>query len=222
MNCPSCGKTNPDGSRFCNDGGAELALPAASATAPSAATSAPLPSSFASGRYKVERFLGEGGRKRVFLAHDERLARDVALAAIKTDGLDADGITRIRREAQAMGKLGDHPHIVTVFDTGEDDGQPYIVSQYMAGGELSRLIDTAERRRLPIADAVRGGTQIAEGLEHAHKHGVIHRDLKPGNIWLTDAGVVKIGDFGLALSLDRTRMTMQGTMVGTAAYIPPH
>jgi serine/threonine protein kinase len=197
--------------------------PAAVSEAPIAP---PLPSSFAGGRYAVRRFLGEGGRKRVYLAHDGKLDRDVAFAAIKTDGLDADGVTRISREAQAMGRLGDHPHIVTVFDTGEESGaggavEPYIVSQYMGGGELTGLIDEAERRRVPIADAVRIATQVAQGLEHAHKHGIVHRDLKPGNIWLTDAGVAKIGDFGLALSLDRSRMTMPGTMVGTAAYMPP-
>jgi class 3 adenylate cyclase/tetratricopeptide (TPR) repeat protein len=185
-----------------------------------------LPASFSDGRYQVKAFLGEGGRKRVYLAHDEKLDRDVAFAAIKTEGLDADGIARIRREAQAMGRLGDHAHIVTVFDTGEETGagglvEPYIVSQYMAGGELSRLIDEAERRRVPIADAVRIASQVAQGLEHAHAHGIVHRDLKPGNIWFTDTGIAKIGDFGLALSLDRSRMTMQGTMVGTAAYMPP-
>jgi hypothetical protein len=205
---------------------------AAGAPSPPAAPAAelpaarPLPPSFGNGRYVVERFLGEGGRKRVYLAHDTKLDRDVAFAAIKTDGLDVDGITRIRREAQAMGRLGDHPHIVTVFDTGEETGaggvvEPYIVSQYMAGGELTRILDEAERRRLPVADALRIATQIARGLEHAHSHGIVHRDLKPGNVWLTDTDVVKIGDFGLALSLDRSRMTMAGTMVGTAAYMPP-
>ncbi len=196
------------------------------ASSSSGAPAPPLPASFASGRYAVRSFLGEGGRKRVYLAHDGKLDRDVAFAAIKTDGLDADGVTRISREAQAMGRLGDHPHIVTVFDTGEEAGargavEPYIVSQYMAGGELTGLIDAAERRRVPIADTVRIATQIAQGLEHAHKHGIVHRDLKPGNVWLTDAGVAKIGDFGLALSFDRSRMTMPGTMVGTAAYMPP-
>ena len=203
---------------------AGAAAPPAAPSQPAAApapSAPPLPASFASGRYAVRRFLGEGGRKRVYQAHDAKLDRDVAFAAIKTDGLDADGVTRIRREAQAMGRLGDHPHIVTVFDTGDDGGTPYIVSQYMAGGELTGLIDAAKRRRVPIADAVRIATQVAQGLEHAHRHGIVHRDLKPGNIWLTDAGVAKIGDFGLALSLDRSRMTMQGTMVGTAAYMPP-
>ncbi|MDP9238936.1 MAG: protein kinase [Chloroflexota bacterium] len=226
--CAQCGTTNPTSLKFCRECGSRLAATTASAASatPAEPSAAPLPASFASGRYAVRSFLGEGGRKRVYLAHDTKLDRDVAFAAIKTDGLDADGVTRIRREAQAMGRLGDHPHIVTVFDTGEETGaarvvEPYIVSQYMAGGELTHLIDAAERRRLPIADAVRIATQIAQGLEHAHAHGIVHRDLKPGNIWLTESGVVKIGDFGLALSLDRTRMTMAGTMVGTAAYMPP-
>ena len=230
--CPNCGATSQPGARFCRQCRTPLA-PAAAAGVSAVAASAPpapppvrMPASFAGGRYAVRSFLGEGGRKRVYLAHDTKLDRDVAFAAIKTDGLDADGVTRIRREAQAMGRLGDHPHIVTVFDTGEEGGgggvvEPYIVSQYMAGGELTGLIDAAERRRVPIADVVRIAAQIAQGLEHAHAHGIVHRDLKPGNVWLTDARVVKMGDFGLALSLDRTRMTMQGTMVGTAAYMPP-
>ncbi|MDP9238002.1 MAG: protein kinase [Chloroflexota bacterium] len=250
MQCPACRHDNREGATFCEGCGASLARVCSKCRAqlrpssrfcdscgqaagepgvqpPSTPPVSPaLPASFGGGRYNVRSFLGEGGRKRVYLAHDTKLDRDVAFAAIKTDGLDADGVTRIRREAQAMGKLGDHPHIVTVFDTGEETGtdgvvEPYIVSQYMAGGELTGLIDTAEQRRVPIADAVRIASQIAQGLEHAHAHGIVHRDLKPGNIWLTDAGVVKIGDFGLALSLDRTRMTIAGTMVGTAAYMPP-
>ena len=96
----------------------------------------PLPTSFCDGRYEVKRFLGEGGKKRVYLAHDTKLDRDVAFALIKTEGLDEEGLLRIRREAQAMGRLGDHPHIVPVFDIGEENGQPYIVSQLMAGGDV--------------------------------------------------------------------------------------
>src|SRR5207302_2626339 len=87
------------------------------------------PTSFCAGRYTVTRFLGEGGKKRVYLAHDTKLDRDVAFALIKTDGLDAEGEARIRREAQAMGKLGDHPNIVPVYDIGDEGGQPYLVTQ---------------------------------------------------------------------------------------------
>src|SRR2546425_10279338 len=94
--------------------------------------SAALPVSFADGRYTVKRFLGEGGRKRVYLAHDTKLDRDVAVAVIKTEGLDQAGLSRVKREAQAMGRLGDHPNIVTVFDIGEENGQSYIVSSTWA------------------------------------------------------------------------------------------
>jgi serine/threonine protein kinase len=189
---------------------------------------ASLPASFAGRRYQVQRFLGEGGRKRVYLAHDSTLDRDVAIAVIKTEGLDEAGLSRVKREAQAMGRLGDHPNIVTVFDIGEDTSagsgqasQPYIVSQYMAGGDLDQLLNKAPARRLPIADALRIARQVQEGLAHAHDRGIIHRDLKPGNIWLTEDGTAKIGDFGLAVALDRSRLTMEGMMVGTVAYIAP-
>lgn len=162
MDCPSCGQANPSEARFCmscaqafkrdcSSCGAEAppqarfcvscAAPLDEAPppthTPTPQPSPALPSSLANGRYQVQRFLGEGGRKRVYLAHDERLDREVAIAVIKTEGLDAEGLTRIRHEAQAMGRLGDHPHIVTIHDIGEEDGQPYIVSQYMAGVETS-------------------------------------------------------------------------------------
>jgi len=182
--------------------------------------------SFADGRYVVKGFLGEGGRKRVYLAHDEKLDRDVAFAVIKTEGLDEAGVARVKREAQAMGRLGDHPHIVTVFDIGEEPGagglgEPYIVSQYMAGGDIDRLLGAAANRQLTFDDAIRVAEQVCDGLDHAHSRGIVHRDLKPGNIWLTEDGTAKIGDFGLAVALDRSRLTVQGMMVGTVGYMPP-
>ena len=121
MLCISCATENRDGARFCDSCGAALSAP----TSPSAPNSKlqtpspvppPLPAAFASGRYEVRSFLGEGGRKRVYLAHDTRLGRDVALAVIKTDGLDLLGLQRVRNEAQSMARLGDYPNVVTVFD----------------------------------------------------------------------------------------------------------
>ncbi len=100
-------------------------------------TNAPLdqqPTSFANGRYEVKRFLGEGGKKKVYQAHDTLLDRDVAFALIKTEGLDEASRTRISREAQAMGRLGSHPHIVTVFDLGDHGGHPYMVTELMGRG----------------------------------------------------------------------------------------
>jgi serine/threonine protein kinase/class 3 adenylate cyclase/tetratricopeptide (TPR) repeat protein len=246
LQCRSCGEQNPDNARFCVQCGTRLAStcagcqaeltpnakfcancgtpvgPAAQARRETTPVPSPAhPSSFADGRYTVERFLGEGGRKRVYLAHDMKLDRDVAFAVIKTEGLDADGLTRVQREAQAMGRLGDHANIVTVFDTGEEAAEPFIVSQYMAGGDLAAVLAQAEGNRLAISEVVSIGDQVCSGLEHAHTRGIVHRDLKPGNIWFDESGVAKIGDFGLAVALDRSRLTMQGMMVGTASYMAP-
>jgi class 3 adenylate cyclase len=180
-----------------------------------------LPASFCSERYAVRRFLGEGAKKRVYLAHDTRLDRDVAFALVKTEGLDADSVVRVRREAQAMGRLGDHPHIVTIFDTGDEGGAPFIVSQYRGGGSVEDVLATAEGHRIPPDRAMRIGEQVCQALQHAHSRAIIHRDLKPGNVWLDADGNAALGDFGLAIALDRSRMTMVGMMVGTVAYMAP-
>lgn len=196
--------------------GGNGATSGAPAPAPRVEPSAPLPGSFAGGRYAVRRFLGEGGRKRVYLAHDEKLKRDVAVSVIKTEGLDAAGLSRVHREAEAMARLGDQPNIVTIYDVGDDHGQPYIVSQYMAGGAVDGLqLPLSAERTIAIAQ------DVCRGLAHAHKHGVVHRDLKPGNVWLSGEGAAEIGDFGLAVALEQSRLTMGGMLVGTVAYMPP-
>ena len=227
--CNSCGRPNPVGRKFCDKCGAPLTeIPSPSRT-PTPQPTPALPAAFADGRYQVQSFLGEGGRKRVYLAHDRKLDRDVAIAVIKTEGLDEASLARVHREAQAMGRLGDHPYIVTIFDIGDEGGQPYIVSQYMAGGDLEGLLQQAENRRLSINQAVVIANQIRQALEHAHSRGIIHRDLKPGNVWLTEAPsaasgqaqTAKLGDFGLAVALDRSRVTQAGMMMGTVAYMPP-
>ena len=178
------------------------------------------PSSFAEGRYTVKRLLGEGGKKKVYLAHDATLDRDIAFAIIKTDDLDEVGRERIRREAQAMGRMGTHPCIMSIYDFGEEDGQPYMVLPLMAGGDVEGLIEDAEGP-LPLEQALRIATQTAEGLVFAHSKGIVHRDLKPGNIWLDEDGAAKIGDFGLAIATDRSRLTVEKLMVGTVNYMPP-
>ena len=192
-----------------------------SSGAPSGPSSRDMPGSFGNGRYEVQRFLGEGGKKRVYLALDTLLDREVAFALIKTEGLDDVARARITREAQAMGRLGNHPHIVTVFDLGEENGQPYMVTELMAGGDVESLIDKSPERRLTAARSVSIAQEVCRGLEYAHSRGVVHRDLKPGNVWLTGDGLAKIGDLGLAVVLDRSRLTQTAMIVGTVSYMPP-
>ena len=118
-----------------------------------------------------------------------------------------------------MRKLGDHPHVVRVLDTGEEDGSPFIVSEYMPGGDVEALL-AAEGGRLDVERAVEIAADVTRALEHAHARGIVHRDLKPANVWLDDDGAARLGDFGLATTEGRSRVS-GGTLVGTVAYLPP-
>ena len=222
LTCRECGAVNPPDSTFCIECGRPLGGVQTPAPAPTPATTALMhPASFAGGRYAVKDFLGEGGHKRVYLVHDTALDRDVAFALIKTEGLDETGRQRIRHEAQAMGRLGSHPHVVSVFDIGDEAGQPYLVTELLTGGDMEGMLAQAPDHRLPLPDALRLAAEVCRALEFAHARGIIHRDLKPGNVWLTAEGTAKIGDFGLAVAHDRARLTESGTILGTALYMPP-
>jgi len=129
--------------------------------------------------------------------------------------------SRITREAQAMGRLGSHPHIVTVHDLGDENGQPYLVTEFLEGGDVEQVIEQADGHRLPLEQVLNIAKETCRGLEFAHSKGIVHRDLKPGNVWMTSEGVAKIGDFGLAVIGDRSRLTQEGMMVGTVSYMPP-
>jgi tetratricopeptide (TPR) repeat protein len=120
-----------------------------------------------------------------------------------------------------MGRLGDHPHIVTVYDIGEHEGQPYMVLPVLPGGDVEALIEKAPEHKLPLDKAIDITKAVCRGLVFAHGKGIIHRDLKPGNIWLSADGTAKIGDFGLAVAVDLSRLTQSGMMVGTVSYMPP-
>jgi class 3 adenylate cyclase len=218
--CSACGQNTPAGGRFCDHCGE--ALPLDSPTISKDPDAAPGgPGSFASGRYRVERFLGEGAKKRVYLAHDTRLDRDVAIGVIKTEGLDAQGRLRVEREVHAMGRLGEHAHVVNVYDVGEDAGLLYVVSQYAAGGDLAQRLREAPDHRLPLAEVLRVADELCQALEHAHVNAIVHRDLTPSNVYLSEDGTAKLGDFGLAGRIDRSRLTQEGTMIGTVEYMPP-
>jgi len=178
------------------------------------------PTTFSDGRYTVTRLLGEGGKKMVYLAHDATLDRDVAFGLIKTDGLDEMGRERVLREAQAMGRMGTHLCIMPIYDYGEENGQPFMVQPPMGGGDIEDLMEGVGGA-LPLEQVLKIANQTAQGLVFAHSKGIIHRDLKPGNVWLDDDGNAKIGDFGLAIATDRSRLTVEKLMVGTVNYMPP-
>ena len=154
--CSACGAANDPGDKFCGECARALEVVSAAPTSTKRTAAPQQPTSFANGRYQVHDFLGEGGKKRVYRAHDSVLDRDVALAVIKVEGLDPTSRVRITREAQAMGRLGDHPHVLSIHDLGEDKGQPYLVLPLMPGGEVETLLEKAENHRLPLEQAMGG------------------------------------------------------------------
>ena len=173
--------------------------------------------SVVAGRYRLRERLGRGATKVVYLAYDERLDREVALALVAGAGSEV-ARARVTREAQVTGRLGDHPHVITVYDSGEHKGMPYLVLRVMRGGSLA---DRLARRRPTVAEAIRFAREIASALDHAHAHGIVHRDVKPDNVWLDAAGHAALGDFGIAHQAGRERLTTEGVVVGTVRYLSP-
>jgi class 3 adenylate cyclase len=226
MRCPSCGNSNREGARFCDNCGTALEAetaprPDGSRRAQVGALPAEAPAEIA-GRYTLVGFLGRGGRKRVYLARDgEDSDREVAIAIFETEGIGETSVARARREAQAMERLGRHPRIVDMLASGEHEGAPYLVSEYVPGGELAGLLADAPRGRLEPLRAIEIAADICRALEHAHGHGIVHRDLKPANVWIGDDGHARLGDFGLAATERRSREVAEGGLVGTVAYLPP-
>jgi len=171
------------------------------------------------GRYEILSELGRGGFGQVYRGLDPTVGRPVAIKTLASDG-DSGMLTRFRNEATASGRLR-HPNIVTIYDFGEQDGVPYIVMELLEGRDLQQVIAGAT----PVSqlNKVRIMTQIAAGLQHAHAHGVIHRDVKPANVMVLPDGSVKIMDFGIALITQATesRLTPRGAMIGTFRYMAP-
>ncbi len=183
-----------------------------------------------SNRYALEGRLGSGGMSSVYKATDRVLERTVAVKVLAEHLSDDDKfVARFRREALAVAKLI-HPNIVQVFDTGVDAGRHYIVMEYVQGRSGAQLLQA--NREITSADAVEIGVQACAGLEYAHRQGIIHRDVKPGNLMIIggpagdgDSGrgemTVKLTDFGIARATEQTRLTQVGSVVGTAAYLAP-
>jgi serine/threonine-protein kinase len=174
------------------------------------------------GRYRVTGLLGRGAMGVVYLGHDVAIDRPVAIKTIHRRLLQgaegADWLARFRREVQAAGRCL-HPNIVTVFEYGEEEGAPYIVMEYVQGRELRDYLK--DRQPLPPANAMAVIVQVLQALGHAHASGVVHRDIKPGNIILLADGQVKVADFGIARLDTVGGLTQDGMSVGTPSYMAP-
>jgi eukaryotic-like serine/threonine-protein kinase len=173
------------------------------------------------GRYRIEGRLGVGGMSTVHLAFDNRLERYVALKLLAEHlADDPTFISRFRREALAAARLV-HPNIVQVFDFGFDSGhhQHFIVMEHVPGNSCAELL--RDHGHLSLAQALSVVTQACRGLDYAHRNGVVHRDVKPGNLLVSDSEVVKLADFGIARAVDQASITQVGSVLGTAAYLSP-
>ncbi|HYT80667.1 MAG TPA: protein kinase, partial [Actinomycetota bacterium] len=171
------------------------------------------------GRYEIDSMLGRGGMAEVYLGTDRVLGRQIAVKVLGSQfSKDNSFVTRFRREAQSAAALN-HPNVVSVFDTGSDDGTHFIVMEYIKGKTLSQVI--REDGPLMPERAVEITLAVAEALAFAHRHGIIHRDVKPGNIMLTPSGDVKVMDFGIARATSSDSLTQTATVLGTATYFSP-
>ena len=170
-------------------------------------------------RYEIVKSIGEGGMANVYLAKDSILERNVAVKVLRGD-LSADDkfIRRFQREAQAVSNLS-HQNIVEVYDVGEEDGEHYIVMEYIEGKTLKQLL--RKRETLTLTEVIDIMTQLTDGIAHAHESYIIHRDIKPQNIMIQDNGLIKITDFGIAMALNATQLTQTNSVMGSVHYLPP-
>ncbi|MER5612697.1 protein kinase [Streptomyces sp. NPDC002215] len=185
--------------------------------------------SVAGGRYQLRDLLGEGGMASVYLAYDTALDRQVAIKTLHTElGREQSFRERFRREAQAVAKL-QHTNIVSVFDTGEDELggalMPYIVMEYVEGQPLGSVLqaDIQNHGAMPADRALKVTADVLAALDTSHEMGLVHRDIKPGNVMVTKRGIVKVMDFGIARAMQSgvTSMTQTGMVVGTPQYLSP-
>ncbi len=218
IKCPKCNADNSDTSRFCSDCGTQIvSIKDASVTK---TIQEPIVSSgkIIAGKYKILAELGRGGMGVVYKAKDTRLNRTVALKFLPTElTQDKEAKRRFIQEAQAAAALN-HPHICIIHEVDESDDQTFIAMEFIEGQTLKEKIETGP---LGVDEAVDIASQVAEGLEKAHKKGIIHRDIKPANIMIDDESQAKITDFGLAKLSWGADLTKPATIMGTVAYMSP-
>ncbi|MFD1152191.1 serine/threonine-protein kinase, partial [Saccharothrix hoggarensis] len=175
------------------------------------------------GRYRLGRRIGSGAMGIVWQAHDERLHRTVAVKQLLLQpGLAEADTDEAKRRAMREGRIAarlQHPHAIAVYDVAEDDGQPWLVMEYLPSKSLSTAL--SERGTLPPRDVASIGSQVASALAAAHNAGIVHRDIKPGNILLGNDGTVKITDFGISRATGDVTVTATGMLAGTPAYLAP-
>src|SRR5919106_1252277 len=170
------------------------------------------------GKYRIVGQLGRGGAGIVYRAVDETLNRDVAIKTLNPDLADTEILKRFRAEATTLARLN-HPQIATIYELFRSDADLLMVMEFVPGETLEKM---AERLApLPIERAAHFTDQILSALEHAHRAGVVHRDMKPANVMVTPTGTIKIMDFGIARVRGAEQMTIDGRLMGTPAYMPP-
>lgn len=170
-------------------------------------------------RYQLEKKIGSGGMADVYMAKDLLLDRIVAVKVLhSTFAEDEDFIVKFRHEAQSAGKLT-HPNIVGIYDVGNDQGVHYIVMEFVEGITLKQYIQT--HSQIPVDTAVRIAIEIGNALEVAHENGIIHCDIKPHNILLTETGKVKVTDFGIARAINSATVIDKRSILGSVHYLSP-
>ena len=177
--------------------------------------------SLINGRYRVQEQLGEGGAGIIYKADDEQLSRTVAIKLLMAEGnMFGDKLERFKGEARSVARLN-HPNIITLYDYEEDQGRPYLVIEYIPGEDLWELDNSYAPNLMPFEISLPIIDGILAALEYSHAHHVIHRDLKPENVMITPENQVKVMDFGLARIEGQSRLTQDGLVAGTAAYLAP-
>jgi TolB-like protein/Tfp pilus assembly protein PilF/predicted Ser/Thr protein kinase len=222
VKCPNCHAQNQEDSRYCSCCAAPLGLEATLPASLTKTLTTPLPviskDALIAGKYRIIEEIGRGGMGVVYKAEDIRLKRAVALKFLPPELTHISDVKdRFMREAQAAAAL-DHPNICTVYEFDQAEGKAFISMAYIEGQSLKKMIDSGP---LELEEALKIATQVAEGLQEAHKKGIVHRDVKSANIMVTAKGQAKVMDFGLARVAGTTLVTQEGTTMGTVTYMSP-